>query len=117
MAKTGESYATALRNVLAEDRAAGVEMNAFPEPAPGDGRAGPLSIEQLDEIMLRTPRDREVLVAAADPELGPYTQAIRVPVAEVEGRCRGGYRRISGYEVDAMIGDVEDFTGDWKHSE
>jgi hypothetical protein len=139
MDKTGESYATArallLREGNVEQGGTYVPKQSHEPPTPANSlvesppRTDSLptavqgavkaarTLEQIDDMMIHTPRDQELLVAATDPELGPYTSAIRVPKGEVEGRCRMGYRTISAYEIDAMIGEAEDFTGDWKHSE
>jgi hypothetical protein len=80
-------------------------------------RAEARTLEDVDDMMVHTPRDQELLVAERDPECGPYSVAVRVPKAEVEARCKAGYRAITGEEVDAMIGEAEDFTAGWTHSE
>jgi hypothetical protein len=73
------------------------------------------SLEDLWDVWIHTPRTAALLVAASDPELGPYTVAIVVEQVEIEPRCRSDYRMITRREMEAMIGDPEDFAVDWKH--
>lgn len=75
-----------------------------------------MTIEDLNDKLVHAPRDHEVLVAASDPERGPYTKAITVAKTEVGFKCSIGYRRITWAEQEEMHGDVEDFTSGWKHS-
>jgi hypothetical protein len=119
---TGENYTTARHHVLAaydRERATRVcqttSVGWMPVATTSD-RAS-ISIADLDDAITHTPRDHELLVPASDPECGPYTQFIRVPLAEVDARCRTGYRKITASEDDVMMGESEDFTLDWKHSE
>lgn len=74
-------------------------------------------LEYINDAIVHTPRDQELLVAATDREGGPYTAYVRVPKTEVDAKCRTGFRRVTGHEHDLMIGEPEDFTADWKHSE
>jgi hypothetical protein len=74
-------------------------------------------LDDINDEIVHTPPDQEILVPATDREGGPYVAYLRVLKAEVEATCRTGFRRITGYEEDLMLGDVEDFTDGWKHSE
>lgn len=73
-------------------------------------------LEAINDAIIHTPRDQELLVPANDREGGPYATFVRVPKAEVDAKCRTGFRRITGYEDEMMLGEVEDFTAEWKHS-
>lgn len=70
-----------------------------------------MTLEDLDDMI------RQILVPSTDPDGGPYTKPIEVAEADVKLKCLLGYRQITGHEHDDMIGDVEDFTADWKHSD
>lgn len=85
----------------------------------GDGRAGNrvYDLHAINDAITHTPRNQELLVPAADREGGPYSAYARVPKTEVEAKCRTGFRRITGGEADLMLGEVEDYTVDWKHSD
>jgi hypothetical protein len=85
----------------------------------GGGRAGnrAYDLDDINDAITHTPRDQELLVPADDREGGPYTAYVRVPKTEVEAKCRAGFRRITGGEEDMMLGEVEDYTADWKHSD
>jgi len=74
-------------------------------------------LDGINDAITHTPRDQELLVRAIDQEGGPYTAYVRVPKAAVEAKCRAGFRRITGDEHDLMLGEVEDYAADWKHSE
>lgn len=128
--KTGESYMEARRHVLGDAERDGTTSDEPPGTAasapdravrarpasasPRPGR-GPISIEDLNEDIIHTPEGQELLVPVADPQGGPYTSFLRVPEGEVEARCRDGYRRITAYEHDEMLGEIEDYASDWKH--
>ncbi len=73
------------------------------------------SLEDLWDLWIHTPATAVLLVAANDPELGPYTSTIAVSSAEIESRCCSGFRTITRREMEAMIGDPEDFGANWKH--
>jgi hypothetical protein len=75
------------------------------------------TFDELTDFFNSPGTGHDCLVGADDPELGPYAKWISVPKAEIEKYSRGGYRRLTGYEIDRLIGDVEDYTEGWKHSE
>lgn len=88
---------------------------------PMETLTGMYSKDDVWDMMGHVPRGLDLLVAASDPEYGPYTKMIAVPEADIEQVCgprwNRVYRRIDGYEIDAMIGEIEDFTEGWRHSE
>ena len=85
----------------------------------GSGQVGNrvYDLEGIKDAIDHTPRDQELLVSTLAREGGPYTAFIRVPKAEVDAKCRAGFRRITHGEDEMMLGEAEDYTADWKHSE
>lgn len=70
-------------------------------------------LDGINDAIAHTSRDQELLVRATDREGGPCTAYVRVPKAEVEAKCRAGFRRITGGEHNLMLGEAEDDTADW----
>jgi hypothetical protein len=119
-ARTGESYMEARRHILASsNQPRRTELPTAPPAGPSISRAerGSISLEDLNEDIIFTPEDQELLVPSTDPDHGPYTLFIRVPKADVDEHCRRGFRRITWGEEATMMGEPEDYTADWKHSD
>lgn len=50
------------------------------------------------------------LVAAPDPEMGPYTACITVPSSEADAWCARGYRKLTAREDDRLPSPCDDAT-------
>lgn len=70
-----------------------------------------MTLMDMNEWWVRTPRDHELLVPFSDPILGPYTKPQYAPVGEVKSKCATGFRRLTEDEQDQIIGDFDDFSG------
>jgi hypothetical protein len=75
------------------------------------------TFDQLIDFFGNSARGHECLVGADDPQLGPYAKWISVPVAEIERYRRDGYRQLTRREIERLIGEPEDYTEGWKHSD
>jgi hypothetical protein len=84
---------------------------------PRPRRTNQASFDELVDLW-REGSTKRVLVASADPDMGPYTRCILVPESNVSHWLQCGYRALTDSEKYS-VEDVpfEDFTEGWKHSD